>query len=168
MTIVSDGIMHIAVTAFRQEPQCTGGCQSCCEGGDRFWYQYLDRALGHTEDPHSVGEIRNEAVDGGAPSHIVAMLDGLLRSLRTCCNDDICWCDTKADSGPWLRNYTQADVEFTNAYLTAMAEQIHADPDYALSFTERPGVGNVCWCGQSVSLADTESLEAHAYCCPER
>jgi hypothetical protein len=144
MTIVSDGIMHISVADSRQDSQCTGGCQFCCEDGDRFWYQYLDRALGHTEDPHSVGEIRNEAVDGGAPGHIVAMLDGLLRSLRTCCNDDICWCDT-------IPQFFQEE-----------------EPDHALSFTERPGVGNVCWCGQSVSLADTESLEAHAYCCPER
>jgi hypothetical protein len=162
-TAMRDGLMHIPDPA---EERCTGGCNFCCEGSDRFWYQYLDRALGYTGDPHSVSEIRNQAVDDGAPNTIVAMIDGLLRTLRQCsCRGDICWCDTGAD--PWHKAYTQADLDYTNAYLMSIAAQ-KGDPDYELSFTERPGVGNVCWCGTALSIADTESLEAHYYCSPER
>lgn len=172
MSIMRDEIVHIA-----EADQCTGSCFTCCPGTERFWYQYIDEALGCIDDQTSVAEIRNKAVDDGAPFTIIGMLDGLLRTLRVCgCRTEICWCDTETqDMGAWskVRPYSQKDIDYTNAFLKAMAGEMASSldvpmPDYKLSFTERPGVGNVCWCGQSVSAADTEALDAHSYCSPEQ
>lgn len=169
MTIMRDEIEHIA-----EVDQCVGSCFTCCPGTERFWYQYIDEALGCIDDQTSVAEIRNKAVDDGAPFTIIGMLDGLLRTLRVCgCRTEICWCDVNPQD-PWskVRPYSQADIDFTNAYLKTMAEHMAAQldvamPDYEVSFTERPG-GTVCWCGQSVSAADIEALDAHSYCSPEQ
>jgi hypothetical protein len=170
MTTVRDEIMHIADP---REMRCAGACEFCCGSGDRFWYRYLQEALDSTDNQHLVREIRNEAVDGGAPEHIVAMFDGLIRSLRTCCAEDICWCDLEPQtswvSGPAAGPDLKDSVKYAHEYFAAVTGSVGVDlPDYALEFTERPGTGNVCWCGESVSAADTEALEAHSYCSPEQ
>lgn len=128
---------------------CNGACPDCCDNGSgmRFWYGYVERALGFLDDPHSVTEILRDAIDGGAPEEVTVLIEAVLRTIRTCLCGEICWCETPDQAV--LDPFAPADVKFTTDWYASMA------PD--------PGV---CWCGQGVNAADTDDLDAHSYCHP--